>query len=70
MSVATLAVVVKIGGVIMDKRYCIIDINGNMFVKSKDKKKLEKWLDDTRKKAEKTGKLYQFNKSEYAIVNY
>ena len=53
-----------------NKVYCIIDINGNMLARSKDKKKLENLLEETRKKAERSGKIYQFERNEYAIVNY
>lgn len=54
----------------MSKVYCVIDINGNMLAKSKDKQKLEDFIERTRQKAEKSGKLYQFDRNEYAIVNY
>jgi Ser-tRNA(Ala) deacylase AlaX len=60
----------KVSGVNMSKTYCIIDINGNMIAKSKDKQKLEKVIENAKKKAENNGKLYQFERSEYAIVNY
>ena len=54
----------------MNKVYCVIDINGNMLAKSKDKQKLENFIETLRKKAERSGKMYNFEHNEYAIVNY
>lgn len=53
-----------------NKVYCVIDINGNMLAKSKDKQKLEDFIEKARQKAERSGKTYQFEHNEYAIVNY
>ena len=54
----------------MNKIYCVIDINGNMIAKSKDKQKLERLIEEKRNKAEKSGTMYQFKHNDYAIVNY
>jgi hypothetical protein len=41
-----------------------------MLAKSKDKQKLENFIEKARQKAERSGKTYQFERNEYAIVNY